>query len=555
MVWGRGALAGFLAIFFLSGTVGSVHAQGGSSAWRISKTEWTATDERGYAEFIEAFGAADCWTLDECLKSTANPYRHTDPKTRFLADCADLPYFLRAYYAWKNGLPFAFQSAMLSGDGPGSDPRYSTAGNQVVGRDWVSATAKGANAPILLNTLRSTVSTAMFRHHAAADEAVNFTDMYAVKLSRDAIRPGTIVYDVNGHVAMVWRVQPDGKILTISSHPDNSLSRSFYGRQFLRTDPDLGAGFKNWRPIKLVGATKAPDGMLIGGQIEAVGNSEIEDFSLEQYLGTKPGQGDWQKAEFIHKGEPIDYYDYVRIVMAEGEFAYRPVEETRAAMRSLCGDIEARVSAVHRATRRGAPNQPHPKTLPDNIYGTYGSWENFSTPSRDARLKVRVKQLRDQVETFIGMHKTGNPRLAYQGDDLAGDMLAVYAQEAASCKITYRNSDKKPVTLTLGDVLGRLFDLSFDPYHCTERRWGAREPEELASCPTDEIKDRWYAAEQPLRYQIHRTYDVFMGHTLEALEAGPFGTHTGKGVETRPDLDIRAYLESQAALLTATIGP
>ena len=28
----------------------------------------------------------------------------------FNADCADLPYMLRAYFAWKNGLPFAYSA-------------------------------------------------------------------------------------------------------------------------------------------------------------------------------------------------------------------------------------------------------------------------------------------------------------------------------------------------------------------------------------------------------------------------------------------------------------
>ena len=515
--------------------------------WRITKTHWSQSDERAYETFITALGEADCWTLDECLKSPANIYRHTDPKVRFLADCADLPYFLRAYFAWKNGLPFAYQTAMSSLDGPGTDIRYSSHGNRVVARKSVPATAAGVNAVEILIELRGTISTGMFRHPADADDAGYFTDMYSPELKRQSIRPGTIAYDVNGHVAMVWKVEEDGRILTISSHPDHSLSRSFYGRNFLRTDPALGTNFKNWRPIELVGATQGPGGALVGGHIVAPRNAQIADFSLEQYFGNQPNPaGDWEQARFVHDGEALDYYHYLRAVMATGDLVYNPVTELRTMMHSLCQDIEARKLAVDLAVANGLPRQPHPGHLPDNIYGTYGTWEVYSTPSRDARLKTSFKEMKDHIASLIDLHRQASPRIAYAGSDLVGDLLATYGQESQACRIAYRRTDGKSVTLTLDNVRERLFDLSFDPFHCVERRWGARGQDELASCRDDGLKTRWYAAEAPLRRQIDRTYDVFMGHDLPALEAGPFGIETGKGVAEAPDVDLPAYLENLA---------
>ena len=46
----------------------------------------------------------------------------------FYADCADLPYMLRAYYAWKNGLPFSYSSAVTP-LGYSKDIRYTARGN------------------------------------------------------------------------------------------------------------------------------------------------------------------------------------------------------------------------------------------------------------------------------------------------------------------------------------------------------------------------------------------------------------------------------------------
>src|SRR5690554_849440 len=129
--WRKVALL-FLCIT-LVGAFSATTAHAQSALWRITKERWDASDEKAWQDFVAGLGAADCWTFDECIKSPANPYRHTDPKTRFYVDCADMPYVLRAYFAWKNGLPFAWQSAMRSADGPGGDIRYSTVGNIKVG--------------------------------------------------------------------------------------------------------------------------------------------------------------------------------------------------------------------------------------------------------------------------------------------------------------------------------------------------------------------------------------------------------------------------------------
>lgn len=528
--------------------------------WRITKDHWDASDEKGWQEFVTRLGEEDCWTVDACIKSPANPYRHTDPKVRFFVDCADVPYFLRAYYAWKNGLPFAWQSAMRSNDGPRGDIRYSSNGNRVVGRSFVPATASGAPAIPLLFQIVSTVSTAMYRHDATADSANMFTDMYSPRLDRDAIKPGTVAYDVNGHVAMVWKVEAGGRILIFSSHPDNTLDRTFVGREFLRTGPELGSIFQNWRPIRLVGAKKLANGTLVGGRIVGTPNSDIREFSLEQYTGNPPvAPIMWGVAKFEKDGEQMDFYTYLRASLSIGDLEYRPVDEIHVMMQTLCQDLKSRKQAVEISRNEGHTHMlPQPDRLPRNIYGTDGVWELYSTPSRDARLKTAFKEMYDQAREFIRMKATDAPRLQYTGSDLAGDMLRAFDEENAICPIAYRKSDGTKVTLTIDDIIHRLFKLSFDPYHCAERRWGATDPSELASCPDGPKKRRWYEAEQPLRNQIDRTYDVAMDATVEELEHGPYGVETGRGVARAPEVDVRAYLMGAAGPLSArtqTGGP
>ncbi|MCE9651402.1 MAG: hypothetical protein K8R18_17420 [Parvibaculum sp.] len=527
-------------------SIASASASG--STWRIVKERWDATDEKGFEEFVTRLGAEDCWSIDACMKSPANPYRHTDPRVKFLIDCADVPYFLRAYYAWKNGLPFAWQSAMQSSDGPRGDIRYSSGGNRVVGRSYVLATASGVPAIPLLFEIVNTVSTAMYRRDARSDSSTYFTDTYSPRLDRNAIRPGTIAYDVNGHVAIVWRVEPGGRILIFSSHPDHTLSRSFVGREFLRTGPELGSIFQNWRPITLVGAKRMANGTLVGGRIVGTPNADIPEFSLEQYVGNPPVNPTlWGVAKFVKDNEEMDFYTYLRSSVSMGELEYHPVDEVRSMMQTLCNDIHSRKQAVEISRNEGRTHMMAPPAkLPRNIYGTDGVWELYSTPSRDARLKTAFKEMHDQITEFVRMKAMDAPRLSYKGTDIAGDMLKAYNEESAACVTEYTTTSGRHVPMSIDDVSRRLFKLSFDPYQCVERRWGATDPAELSSCPDGPEKTRWYEAEQPLRNQIDRTYDVEMDYAVDQLERGPYGTESGRGVATAPEVDVKTYLESQA---------
>ena len=532
-------------VMIVSSVVSSASAA--TFPWRITKDHWSALDEQGYEDFVTGLGAADCWSVDECLKSSANPYRNTDPRVKFLMDCADVPYFLRGYYAWKNGLPFGWQSAMQSGDGPRGDIRYSSNGNRIVGRSMIPATASGVKALPRLYEIINTVSTAMYRRNSMAESTKYFSDTYSPAITREAIRPGSIAYDVNGHVAIVWRVEPNGRILIFSSHPDHTLSRSFVGREFLRTGPELGSIYQNWRPIKLVGYKRLSNGVLVGGHLAGTPNADIPEFSLEQYTGNPPVNPTlWGLAKFVKGGEQMDFFTYVRARLSRGDLAYQPVEETRAMMRSLCSDIRTRNQAVEISRHEGHTHVMTPPTrLPRNIYGTDGVWELYSTPSRDARLKTAFSEMHDAIHHFMALKITHSARLSYKGNNLPADILKAYEEESAACVTNYTTSDGRKIPLTIDDVSKRLFKLSFDPYQCVERRWGATDPAELASCRDGPVKTRWYDAEQPLRNQIDRTYDVEMDSTVEELERGPYGLQTGRGVAVAPDVDVKSWLEDQ----------
>lgn len=510
-----------------------VAAADDAQVFRVMHDSWSDADERGYSEFVTALGDANCHSVNACLRSNANPFGHSDPAgVSFFADCADLPYFLRAYYAWKRGLPFTYISA-VSPKGNTTDIRYTAAGNKIASRRVV---ASGSTTGIaLLVEITSAISSATYRLHPDMED----TDLYPVRIDRKAIRAGTVLYDPNGHLAIVYRVEDDGRIEYIDAHPDNSLTRGTYGRKFVRSSPGMGAGFKNWRPFKLVDATKVPDGTYAGGAVTFAKNGDLPDYSTEQFFGNgeRPADREWSTGAFTLDSQVIDYYDYMRAQLGGGTLAYDPLHELTNMMRANCEDIKYRGEAIDIAIAHGVELHEQPERLPRNIYGTEGDWEEFSTPSRDARLKTSFKEVRDQVQRFVEWHAAGDKRIVYQGTDLLTDLLKIFDQEAAACSISYKRSDNSIATLGYEEVRRRMFRLSFDPYHCVERRWGAPDAE-ASTCRDSPLKAAWYEAEQNLRNQIDRTYESRMDFTLDELKTpGP-----GKGVLSPPDIDVRAYL-------------
>ena len=287
-------------------------------AWKITKDHWSADDERRFGQFVVGFGEHDCKDPAACFKSTANPYRDIDPPDlRMDGDCADFIYQLRAYFAWKNGLPFSYPLYVAARSGPVEDFRFSDSGNMIVARlqlEW----QPDADPVKLLLDLRGTVSTAMFRIEHIYDTGFNASDFYAPKIERGAIRAGTIIYDPWGHVVYVYKVGDDGTVHYVDSNPDREVTRGAFGPQFPRTAPALGAGFWNWRPIKLVEYQTAADGALINGRFVLATNAELADYSPMQYFGTEPNETkDWKTAQFTHAGKSLGFYDYVKAKLAK----------------------------------------------------------------------------------------------------------------------------------------------------------------------------------------------------------------------------------------------
>ncbi len=512
--------------------------------WKILRAEWTGEDEKAFEDFIARIGESDCSNVHQCLtEARSNPRYHANNPTgmKFFADCADLPHLLRAYFAWMNELPFSYAGAVAQRT---TSTGARAAGNEVIGR--YDIVGPGPDPHQALPRIGHLVSSEHYRMPPNASGAF-LPDHYPVRITRESVRPGTMIFDPDGHVAIVYKVTAEGRIHYIDAHPDNTLTRGIYGREFTRAMPEMGAGFKRWRPQTLKGATVAANGQLAGGSIVLTPDSALSDWSDEQYYGTsgkqyygsgRSRQRPWTSGKFAIEGETLDYYDFVRVRLAGPGFRYDPLDETRSLVRAICRDLEYRVIAVDTAVRAGIHMRPQPARLPNNIYATDGDWEIYATPSRDARLKTAFEELRDEVKRFLDLARSGSQRLAYVGGNLRADLAGVYRREADACTVRYIKSDGTEQRLGLEDVRKRLFKLSFDPHHCIERRWGAHTPGELKSCPDGADKRAWYEAEERLRFQLTRTYGEKMGWTLQQLQRSDLDI----GMDEPPDVDTLKLL-------------
>src|SRR5579871_2352767 len=136
---------GIAALFGTVAVVSTANAE--TTPWRITKTEWTAADEKGFGEFVAQIARSGCNNTVRCMRSAANLYNESDPSSfDFHADCAKWVYMLRAYYASKHGLPFSYVSHIA---GEGDDLRFTKTSNRALARRDLIDTGHGiATVPV-----------------------------------------------------------------------------------------------------------------------------------------------------------------------------------------------------------------------------------------------------------------------------------------------------------------------------------------------------------------------------------------------------------------------
>ncbi|MFH0899959.1 MAG: hypothetical protein V2A73_04945, partial [Pseudomonadota bacterium] len=501
--------------------------------WLPRRRGWSKSTENLYSAFVERLFDDPADPVDQETTWPNLQALLRDPRRNLLLDhlgsnedavlelepdCADLPYALRAYFAWKLRLPFGYLAchrnrsgrpptcSALSGGSSLDDPAFEqrSAGNETPRKAGSEATAFNS---FVKDRLFRAVSSANGR--TSPDDST--TDFYPVPLSRGALRPGTVFADPYGHLLIVaaWVNQglaKPGLLIGAEAQPDGTIGRRRFWRGSFLFDPDTsrgGAGFKAYRPWLLEEEEMAQDS---AGPILAnapprranragrrtrrchspascirqskrlmtvfVPNNELDGLrnawplSRQQYLGTVS-----------------DFYETIERLINP-----RPLKTTTVLLSlvdALHEAVARRVISVANAERHAATaTMPMAMPVGSAIFQTSGPWEDYSTPSRDLRLLIAI----DTVLGFPATVGRTPDRFGLSPSGLAqivADLEQLLIDELRKRSIAYVRSDGSTFRLSLEEIVDRRagFEIAYNPNDCVEVRWVAPlASQEIATC-------------------------------------------------------------------------
>jgi hypothetical protein len=488
------------------------------SVWPL-RNAWSRATENLFSAWIEKLFDAPLeatlsWpALHEVLRDKSRNFLFNhlglgeDQMKLFIRpDCADLPYFLRAYYAFKMGLPFGYSKCTRGGGGqpprchawwhvlkedprpapePQLDPTHSplemfrqpgAPPSRIAGVPGAPA-AKPVGppprpaglAPGFGHYLRFSIADGVHSGSGRTAAHDDNTDYYPVPLTQETLRPGTVYADPYGHLLVLVRRVPQvgeeaGVFLAVDAQPDGTVARKrFWRGNFLfAQDPALGGpGFKRFRPIVRER----------NGALRKLSNDEIArhpqygDYSLDQArLGIE------------------DFYDRMEDVMSPAPLD--PLRAMKEAITSLEEQVKARVTSVENG-RKFQSSGRRDADMPEGaaIFETTGPWEDFSTPARDLRLLIALDVVRGFPERVARRPERFAMPMGRSVAQVKAGLEGVLATELAARTFSYTRSDGSSWTLALKDVLARAVDLemAYNPNDCVELRWGAPEKSQEAS--------------------------------------------------------------------------
>jgi len=486
----------------------------GKSVWPANNA-WTRETENLYSAWIEKLfddplDAAPSWAaLHEVLRDRSRnvlfnhlSLREDEKGLVIRPDCADVPYFLRAYFAFKMGLPFGYAKCSR-GDGgrapkcsqwwnianeepppPPPEPKVAPAPagslfglfappppTQVMAPVPRLPTRPAGLVPGFGYYLRTTIANGVHSGNGRTAADDHDTDYYPVPLSQEALRPGTIYADPYGHVLVLVKRVPQsgdgaGVFLAVDGQPDGTVARKRFWRGNFLFAQDLALGdpgFKRFRPI----VRERNGGLRRLSNDEIAKDADYGDYSLDQ-----------------SKLSVEDFYDRMDDVMSPDPLD--PVRAMKEVVTSLEEQVNTRVISVENG-RKYQVGGGGEVDMPDgaSIFETTGTWEDFATPSRDLRLLIAIDVVRGLPDRVVRRPE----RYAMPKDknvaEVKAELETMLASELAARKFSYTRSDGSQWMLALKDVLDRTaaLEMAYNINDCVELRWGAPDnSEEAATC-------------------------------------------------------------------------
>jgi hypothetical protein len=378
-------------------------------------------------------------------------------------DCADNPFYLRAYFSWKLGLPFGFH--ICDRGWVGHPPKTG---------QWVSneTSLPKINPVQAFNSYIRTVMNGV--HSGTARTALDNenSDYYPVALERGALRPGSVYADPYGHTLILvsWKPQTKehpGLLLAVDAQPDKTIAiKRFWKGNFLFNISDVVGepGFKAFRPISF----------------ENGKTSLMQNKALTESSGFAPFSMQQRKME-----SEIFYHTMERIINP------KPLDPEDALLDLIQALHEQLLVRVKSVANGEAYLQSHPGTVipmpssANGIFQTGGQWEDFSTPNRDLRLLIAMDAVLGFPNRVARFPEDYAISKLSSSEGIKEKLQSLLEKKVSELTISYTRSDGSEKKLTVKEILERrdAFEIAYNPNDGIEIRWGAFENSyERATC-------------------------------------------------------------------------
>lgn len=528
-----------------------------TSVWPI-RNSWNLATENLYSAWIEKLFEAPLDTspswpaLHVVLRDPARNVLHNHLGLRedsinlyIRPDCADLPYFLRAYFAFKMGLPYGY--AKCTRGGGGNPPRCPVwwniekeeprpeAPEDIVAAQDAQASGGSPQQPNgnLFELFKPQQPSAQKPDSKPSQQktAVRATPGFAVPPPPGGaapvakptapVRPQrptslalgfghylqfSVADGVHSGAGRTLAAHEGSDFYTVPLSEENLRPGTVYAdpyghlliiaKRVPQTDGNAGVFLAvDAQPDGTVSRKRFWRGNFLFAQEPALGDAGFKRFrpivrdkngSLRRLtvaeISKNPNYSDFSLEQTKLSVE--GFYDKMDDVMSPNPLD--PLRAMQEAITSLEEQVKARVTSVENG-RKFQLSGKGDASMPDGaaIFETTGAWEDFATPSRDLRLLIAMDVVRHFPDRVARRPERYAMPKNKNVEQVKAELQAVLAQELSSRKFSYPRTDGSPWTLSLKDVVDRVTDLemAYNVNDCVELRWGAKDgSEEFATC-------------------------------------------------------------------------
>ena len=449
-------------------------------------------------------------------------------------DCGKLTVALSTYYAYRRGLPWMVNHVRAF---DGSDLRTAPSTIPVGAMNAFNY----ADADAFFTDAVTGLCTGNFRVEPFCDSKV-LSDTAPVAIERRYLTPGCLFY-LDGHVLILAHITKYGEPLFLDA--TTASSRDVYTHNGFNAVTGITpkqAGkytgcFRGFLIHRFPIAETDADGNVL--HVRRRTNEEMAEFgfSTEQY---EKMQDLIETQAIQEQGYALDSFHKFVSLRLRTASTITPAEDLRASAARMLDLLQQREQMVQNAWRDVQQNGPvvYPEHRGmENIFNAGGRWGDESTALFDVGLRCVYFNLIDSLNASLQWFdlmpeafnlEPINKHAVWTESDLAAALLREKRKVFAESLFNYTNSNGEKVALSLLDIEKRLYDLSFDPNHPPELRWGAAPgtteaataPESATPVPGDTVVPMTEAYRRQAYYRTLSQRDVEESYLREMLVEG-----------------------------------